>query len=291
MNRKKKLLLGLLLASNTLFWAQESPTQLTEEMRKFQIKSISLLVGGINSESTSTESVANNTSYDVAPTLENSTNNYSYVSKSGGAFGAYINLNPLKKSKLGYNLNQEIRLGVQMHSRNFGFANDRKTNLLYTDTLTSTTSGTTYYRNFVNTKNNQRSLNAKVLSLDVAYLLKTSNEHWVRLYGGIGIKAGILTHTRLSVINSIENGYTNTFDTNIIGLGFDRLSVANEYKFKSKMIYSTYLPFGVDVAWGEPNKFRKRLHTSLEFRPSLELYDKNIISNISTHFGLSFDLN
>lgn len=219
-----------------------------------------------------------------------SSNGFSLTGNS--MFSVMLGIQFSDKQKKAYKTNPLLRLGISY------FSGTSLTSSLYKDerkpydTLTSTQTGQTVYRDSITTKSYSMNHSSEQLRFDGSLIFRTNTEARWSLFTGIGITAGLsinantdidyITYSRIETRD--QNGNTSPSSSS------DNFKIKTErYSSKNNFGLSAYIPMGVDFRIGKKREFWKRTHLFFELRPginSTSIPELRTITNASMQYGL-----
>jgi hypothetical protein len=216
-------------------------------------------------------------------------NTYSYQSKNIGFFTEFSRLMPDKKN---YRKNQSLRVGIMYQDRNLGTINGTQNTTTSYDTYSSDNNGKKLYYEHIEYENYTISHKVQELKLDAAYIFRTSDQHQLNLFGGIGINLGASLFSKVNIYqNTGSRYYYSNADASVTYSGNFGYGNNQDNKIKtlnSKNFVSTgiYIPLGIDYRLSMNDNFFSRLHTIFEARPYLEFAKAQTLTSI--HYNLAF---
>lgn len=187
---------------------------------------------------------------------------YNSNAPSGGIFGAFLALsfNETQKSVA------QLRCGITITGVNMTNYLSKKESVIY-DTLTSSQTGQTTYRDSTIYQSYGMRYTAKQLQLDVSLLYRMYPALRWSVYGGIGINGG-----------ASLNAYTDvTYSRSLVlpdnaGYSYkDNVYITERLINKNVQEVIAYLPLGLDFRLGKKREFLKQVHLYTEFRPFISM--------------------
>lgn len=186
--------------------------------------------------------------------------------------------------------NPHLRIGLTYRSGDLlsGFAT--RTDRYTFDTLSSS-GGSTYTVDSVANNTYRMNYSSQQLHLDVSVLFRTAPERKASLFGGIGITSGVGLDSRTDINYVQDLSTVVNYPSHQEYMGVKGGNVGQNEANKNEMAYgfSAYVPLGLDIRLGNKNEFWKRIHLSLEMRPSLNVFispELGTLTTFSSYHGL-----
>lgn len=199
---------------------------------------------------------------------------YSYLETTGN-FGVLVGMQFRDKAGKAYRRNPTLRAGFQYGSGVYFSGGKVLTTNTIIDTLISQQTGQMYLVDSINTKSYTASYTSQQIRLDVSLLFGTNSEARWSFYGGIGLNAG------MSLRATTEITYGEFAATRMyFGSGFNGFNNVNQEQLeynteqiinKANMVFTGYVPLGIDFRVGKKRQFWKQVHLLYEIRPALTM--------------------
>jgi hypothetical protein len=199
-----------------------------------------------------------------------------YGPPATGSFSALLGFQFSDKNKKVYKTNPLLRLGI-----NYSYGNNLKSSLTYQsnktiDTLVSSQTGQTIYRDSVTSKEYTLNYSVEQIRFDASVIFSTNFKTRCSLFAGIGFSAGASMNTKTKIgydhYEYTYFRYANGLAANLYGnyRGRNSSDIKTEtFKNKNTFAGSVYLPLGIDIRLGRKRDFWKMIHFYYELRPGI----------------------
>lgn len=223
----------------------------------------------------------------------------------GGPMNSNMNTNKQVSMMLGFSFsdkdktkmkgNPHLRIGLTYRSGELLTGNAWRTDRYTFDTLSSS-GGNEYTVDSVFSNNYRMNYSSQQLHIDVSVLFRTSPERKASLFGGIGITTGVGLNSKTNI------DYNQQISTTVNYPSYQEYSGHHgSYTYQSDAVknetaygFSAYVPMGLDIRLGNRNEFWKRIHLSLEMRPSLNVFvspELGTMTTFASYHGLGMKVN
>ncbi len=206
--------------------------------------------------------------------LENDLSDFSspydyYMMDGNMTFTVLLGFQFIDKEKKVYKANPLLRVGFSYSSGTYFaetiFKEDRKPY----DTLVSTQTGETFYRDSVTDQYYNMYYQAEQLRLNCSLIYRTNPAARWSFYGGVGLSAGVsmnayttIYYDRSSFIDASSYSSSNS------GYG----DYAQErFENKNNFGFSAFVPLGVDYRIGKKSEFLRMMHLFYELNPAINV--------------------
>jgi len=191
--------------------------------------------------------------------------------------------------------NPHLRIGLTYRSGDLLAGNAWRTDRYTFDTLSSS-GGAEYTVDSVFNNNYRMNYSSQQLHLDISVLFRTSPERKASLFGGIGITSGVGLNSRTDINYAQDVSTVVNYPSYQEWQGNLGFNVGQNETNKNEMAYgfSAYVPMGLDIRLGNRNEFWKRIHLSLEMRPSLNVFvspELGTMTTFASYHGIGMKVN
>lgn len=203
-----------------------------------------------------------------------------------------------KKSGEAYRSHPLIRLGfsyVNGATLRNGYV---QTETVGFDTLISTQSGETLYKDSTLTQTYYMQYTSTQFRLDASVIFRTNPEARMMVFGGVGLNAGLALNSGTN-IHYVSTGYTELRDESGNNIyGYNRLFVddVKSERFQNKRNFglALFMPMGFDFRLGNKENIWNKLHVFYEIRPGVNMSNASGIKtmfNGSVQQGIGIKIN
>ncbi len=276
--KKISLFSSLILLSSVLF-AQEVTRKF--KVTEFQVQNGFELSGLKSGEWADFRKLAPN-SVMLGQDFSAYRNSEGYIMQGNGQFSAYIGVQRLDKLKGSYISNPTWRIGISHGNLTLMSGALSKETKLGSDTMKSAQSGQVIWTDTTSTSIYSMGYETEQLKLDISAIFRTDPAARWSFYTGLGLSAGFSIQSSTVISHSRFNTVKTYFQDNINYSSIRSFTNDFEYDFESNdnqmnSSYSLYIPLGVDFRLGKKRELLKKMHISMEIRPSLNF---NIIPEL-----------
>lgn len=262
--------------------------------QKIKVSEVSL-APGVYSEGNPSATV--NDFYILAPNsqlLPGSLNGYktygNYGNNGGYTSSILLGFRFLDKDQNEYKANPLLRVGVTFKSADVISAYIFNETHSTIDTLVSQSTGQTYLLDSISYEGYGLNYHSQQIKLDASVIFRTDPEARWLLFGGFGGTIGATINNKTS-INYHQYSYTSPenedvlfFPNNPRNHNFQNESFINQ----NSIVYSVYVPLGVDFRVSNNNEFWKRIHLFYEMQPTINFTP---IPELRTFTNIAFQNN
>ncbi|UTW67480.1 hypothetical protein KFE94_05040 [bacterium SCSIO 12643] len=230
---------------------------------------------GVYSEGNPSATV--NDFYALAPNsqlLPGSLNGYkTYGSSNNGGFTSSILLGFqfLNKDQNEYKANPLLRVGVTFKSGDVISASIFKETRTTIDTLISQSNGQKYPLDSISYEAYGLNYHSQQIKLDASLIFRTNPKSRWYLFGGFGGTIGTSINNK-TTINYHQFNYSSPENEDVLFLPNNprnHNSQNESFVNQNSMVYSIYVPLGVDFRISNNNEFWKRIHLFYEMQPTI----------------------
>lgn len=243
--------------------------------QKIKVSEVSIALGAYGE---SNPSATVNDFYALAPNsqlLPGDLNDYKkyYDFSSNGGFTSSILLGFqfLSKDENEYKANPLLRVGLTFKSGDLISASTFKETRTTIDTLVSQSSGQKYPLDSVSYESYGLYYRSQQIKLDASLIFRTNPKARWFLFGGFGGTIGTTINNK-TTINYHQYDYTSKKNEDVLFFPnnpSNHSSKNESFVNQNSMVYSIYVPLGVDFRISNNNEFWKRIHLFYEMQPAV----------------------
>lgn len=287
-----------------LLFGFQSQAQITApSLKKIQVTELSFMPA-VYGELNLTSSISDFNA--LAPNSQLLPDNYNDYDTHGGTdFGGgatssiLLGIKFLNKEGNAYKANPILRVGLtyKLGSTMWGYAS-KEISTPY-DTLISQSTGELFPVDSVTTIGYQMDYMSQQIKLDVAAIFRTDPKARWSLFSGFGASFGTTINARTQIhrseensINQFQNEETNSKDA-YYGLWSYEDVESEQFNNKNYLVYSAYIPVGLDFRIANKHEFWKKLHLFYEIQSTLNITpipELRTLNNVAFQHGMGVKL-